>query len=89
MNHGMPAIPARAYSASESSPRLAPSEAPTRSAAKVWPVTGTGEPGTGTAIWAAMPVSAAPPSTSAASRTRAREAVAVEAADRRGLRRDE
>ena len=55
-------MPTSAYTARERKPRRAPSAVPTRSAAKVWPVTGTGEPGTGTAIWAAMPVSAAPPS---------------------------
>ena len=69
-NHGTPASPASAYRTSAVRPRLAPSVVPTSSAAKVWPVTGTGEPGTGTEIWAARPVSAAPPSTSATSRTR-------------------
>ncbi|CAM5440009.1 hypothetical protein SALBM217S_07172 [Streptomyces griseoloalbus] len=69
-NHGTPAMPTSAYTAREAKPRRAPRVVPTSSAAKVWPVTGTGEPGTGTAIWAARPVSAAPPSTRAASRTR-------------------
>lgn len=67
MNHGMPAMPTSAYTARERKPRRAPSAVPTRSAAKVCPVTGTGEPGTGTAICAAMPVSAAPPTTRAVS----------------------
>src|SRR5690606_9571007 len=69
-NHGTPAMPARAYRARERTPRRAPRAVPTSSAAKVWPVTGTGEPGVGAAICAARPVRAAPPRTRVALRTR-------------------
>ncbi len=65
-NHGMPAMPTRAYSARERKPRRAPSAVPMRSAAKVWPVTGTGEPGTDGDL-GRYAGQAAPPRTRAAS----------------------
>ena len=47
-------------------PRRAPYVVPIKSAARVWPVTGTGEPGTGMAIWARAAINPTPPTTKSA-----------------------
>src|SRR3569833_3462120 len=65
----MPSTPATAYSAIAMTERFSPSAAPESSTANVCPLTGTGVPGTGTLICAAMPTNTAAPTTSATSRT--------------------
>ena len=46
-NHGTPTAPTSRYTSIDAAPRDMPSDAPTSSAANVWPVIGTGLPGTG------------------------------------------
>ena len=58
---GAPAIAARRYVANVASAKRAPYVVPTSKTASVWPVTGTGEPGTGIAICAIPPINAVPP----------------------------
>ncbi len=60
VNTGRPATPAAMYKERVARPRFAPYAVPSNRTAKVCPVNGTGEPGSGKEIWAMSEIKATP-----------------------------